>query len=178
MQNRLTSRIRTPCAAPQECVFGTCAIFPTPTRGGVGSCAPEVCVRFRPSRTTAPVRGDSHTNTPPRHNTDRRCFCVCTDVVEAALPAPPLAATLSATMPSRFCGLSVTTAGGRVDVAVLQEAALRLATAGGDVAVRPARARSAVCRLMRAPGGAGLGGVFGVGVVVGSSVSSRCFYPA
>lgn len=140
-----------------------CALSPPPVRAAGGSSAPDCSVLFRPTRTTAPVSVDHHTNTPPRHNTNRRCFCVCTDVVEAALPAPPLAATLSATMPSRFCGLSVTTAGGRVDVAVLQEAALRLETRGGDVAVRRARASSAVVSTMRAPGEPGRGGCVAIG---------------
>lgn len=50
---------------------------------------------------------------------------------------------LSGTIPSRFCGLGVSTAGGSVTVGQLQEADMQLSTAGGDVRVVRCRANNA-----------------------------------
>lgn len=59
---------------------------------------------------------------------------------------------LSGTIPSRFCGLSVTTAGGSVTVGQLQEADLQLSTAGGDVKVLRCRAHNASINTALQPG--------------------------
>lgn len=63
------------------------------------------------------------------------------------------AAVLSGSIPSRFCGLSVTTAGGSVTVGQIQEADMHLSTAGGDVQV--SRCRAVNASISTAAGAAG-----------------------
>lgn len=60
--------------------------------------------------------------------------------------------TLAGTIPSRFCGLSVTTAGGSVTVGQLQEADMQLSTSGGSVDVARCRAHNASINTAVQPG--------------------------
>ncbi|KAF6257312.1 hypothetical protein COO60DRAFT_1640038 [Scenedesmus sp. NREL 46B-D3] len=85
-------------------------------------------------------------------------------VVEAVERAPSSSSSrLTAAMPSRFCGVHVSTAGGSVAVGAVQEADLQLLTRGGAVAVRRCKANHAAINTAREPQQAGRGGSMQVG---------------
>jgi hypothetical protein len=65
---------------------------------------------------------------------------------------------LTAAMPSRFCGVHVSTDGGGVSVGQVQEADMQLVTRGGDVAVKRCKANHAAVNTAREPHQAGQGG--------------------
>eukprot|EP00775_Hariotina_reticulata_P004456 gene4456-4712_t len=65
-------------------------------------------------------------------------------------------ATLLAAIPSRFCGVQASTAGGDITLAELQEAELQLVTEGGQVQVQRCRATNAAINTARSPGGDGI----------------------
>jgi hypothetical protein len=77
---------------------------------------------------------------------------------------------LTAAMPSRFCGVHVSTDGGRVSVGQVQEADMQLVTRGGDVAVKRCKANHAAINTAREPHQAGQGGSMQVGCMWGGAV--------
>jgi hypothetical protein len=96
-------------------------------------------------------------------------------IVEAVQLAPSSSSSstqhsgqLTAAMPSRFCGVHVSTDGGAVSVGQVQEADMQLVTRGGTVAVKRCKANHAAINTAREPQQAGQGGnmqVTGQGVM-------------
>eukprot|EP00878_Enallax_costatus_P040595 GHUV01046913.1.p1 GENE.GHUV01046913.1~~GHUV01046913.1.p1 ORF type:complete len:215 (+),score=73.91 GHUV01046913.1:426-1070(+) len=83
------------------------------------------------------------------------------DVVEAAVSSNRSQAgniQLCTSIPSRFCGLSVSTAGGGVAVGQIQEAEMQLVTRGGPAAVKRCKAMNASISTAREPQHGGRGG--------------------
>jgi hypothetical protein len=82
--------------------------------------------------------------------------------------ATPTTTTLQVAIPSRFCSVQASTAGGSITLAQLQEAELQLVTNGGQVQVQRCRATNAAINTSRSPGGDGVislpGGSIQVGV--------------
>jgi hypothetical protein len=97
--------------------------------------------------------------------------------------AAPVASRLSAAMPSRFCGVHVSTDGGSVSVGQVQEADMQLVTRGGTVAVKRCKANSAAINTAAEPQQAGQGGSMQVrmpwsSVGAGSRRGDFCIGPA
>jgi len=134
-----------------------------------GTCNKKLCSmrstqdQYAPdiTRQTCSRASSTHTRVSRSSLINSCIMFQCADVVEQAAGSSPSSeqehagqqqqqqqqpghsTTLSCTIPSRFCGLSATTAGGSVTVGQLQEADMQLSTAGGAVQVTRCRAHNA-----------------------------------